>query len=110
MTDFVTSARLPCGYVAAGSRVFIAESARIAVPSEATIRRWLLEPELATPRTVTVGDNTMGYCVAGPGMPCGSQSVTNAFATSFPTLAQSGLSGSFAARAQAARNRRPAGT
>lgn len=58
MTDALAS-RLPCGELAIGARVFVAESARIAVPSETTIRRWMLDPELATPRTVTVGDNTI---------------------------------------------------
>src|SRR4051812_17774420 len=31
------------------------------------------------PPNSTVGDNPMGYCVAIPGAPCGSQSTTNAF-------------------------------
>lgn len=59
MTDAVTRALLPCGQVLVGNRAFIAESARLAVPSETTIRRWLLNPELATPRMVTIGDNTI---------------------------------------------------
>jgi acetyltransferase-like isoleucine patch superfamily enzyme len=59
MTDAVTSARLPCGQVAVGNLAYIAESARIAVPSEATIRRWLLQPELGVPRKVTIGDKTI---------------------------------------------------
>jgi acetyltransferase-like isoleucine patch superfamily enzyme len=59
MTDAVTGARLPCGQVIVGDRAFIAESARLAVPSEATIRRWLLEPELAVFRQVTIGGNTI---------------------------------------------------
>ena len=32
------------------------------------------------PPNSTVGDNTMGYCGAVPGAPCGSQSILNAFA------------------------------
>ena len=31
------------------------------------------------PPNSSIGDNTMGYCGAVPGAPCGSQSVTNAF-------------------------------
>ncbi|NBO92756.1 MAG: DUF1559 domain-containing protein [Planctomycetia bacterium] len=32
------------------------------------------------PPNSTIGDNVMGYCGAVPGVPCGAQSVTNAFA------------------------------
>jgi prepilin-type N-terminal cleavage/methylation domain-containing protein len=31
------------------------------------------------PPNSTIGDNTMGYCVAIPGAPCGTQSIGNAF-------------------------------
>ena len=59
MTDAVIRAQLPFGQVVVGDRAFIAESARLAVPREATIRRWLLTPELATFGTVTIGVNTI---------------------------------------------------
>jgi acetyltransferase-like isoleucine patch superfamily enzyme len=59
MTDAVTNAALPCGQVVVGNRAFIAESARLAVPRETTIRRWLLTPELANLGKVTIGDNTI---------------------------------------------------
>ena len=59
MTDAVIRAQLPCGQVVVGNRAFIADSARLAVPRETTIRRWLLTPELATFAQVTIGDNTI---------------------------------------------------
>jgi acetyltransferase-like isoleucine patch superfamily enzyme len=55
MTDFVTSTRPPRGGVVVGSGAYIAESARLAVPREVTIRNWLLNPELAAPGPVSVG-------------------------------------------------------
>lgn len=54
MTDAVTSARLPSGPVVLELGAFVAESARLAVPKETTIRAYLLT-QLATPAEVTVG-------------------------------------------------------
>lgn len=59
MTEFVTSARPPCGQVHVGGGAFIAESVRLAVPSEVTLRSWLLNPELAAPQPVSVGDKSI---------------------------------------------------
>jgi acetyltransferase-like isoleucine patch superfamily enzyme len=59
MTEFVTRARPPDGQVSVGDGAFVAESARLAVPSEVTIRSWLLNPELAAPKPVFVGANSI---------------------------------------------------
>jgi acetyltransferase-like isoleucine patch superfamily enzyme len=59
MTEFVTSSRPPCGGASVGEGAYVAESVRLAVPSEVTIRSWLLNPELATPMPVSVGPKSI---------------------------------------------------
>ncbi len=59
MTEFVTSARPPCGRVLVADGAFVADSVRIAVPNEITIRSWLLNPELAAPKPVEIGPKSI---------------------------------------------------
>jgi acetyltransferase-like isoleucine patch superfamily enzyme len=47
------------GKVAVGKGAFIDGSAKLALASEATVRAWLLEPELVELRPVTIGDKSI---------------------------------------------------
>lgn len=59
MTEAGVGAGLPVSKVALGKDAFVVASAKLGLPSETTIRAWLLEPELAEPRPVTVGEKSI---------------------------------------------------